>query len=224
MTHIGSLPPGLEEAIIARLKGGQTPASIGGEIGFIRQAQHLQSIIFTQQIGIPRPNGPSPKTQITAPSPKPLGRPQQEVKPVGIRQSANAFQIGIPPISLPGGITVGGFQLPVPFPRGPSPVPRFPPPIPRVPPGGGRMPFPIPFPMPGIGGLDAGSACPRGFHLDKKTRSRCVRNRSMNALNPRALKRSLRRIDRFEDFVNKTASLTGLQLKKRSTRRKKSCR
>lgn len=40
----------------------------------------------------------------------------------------------------------------------------------------------------------AGDACPKGFHLDKKSRSYCVRNRRMNPLNGRAASRAIRRI------------------------------
>lgn len=50
----------------------------------------------------------------------------------------------------------------------------------------------IPLP-PALRGPE-GAACPAGFHLDKRTRTRCVRNRRMNFANGRAAKRSLRRI------------------------------
>lgn len=225
MSHL-DLPSGIEQALLERLKGGQTPASIGSEIGFIRSAEQLQREMAEGRVISPAtgPRGPEPVPLLEAQTPKPLGRPFTKVEQtMGIRSSVNAFTIGIPPISLPGGITVGGFQLPVPIPRFPLPVPRVPGRLPTPRPGGGgRFPFPIPIPIPlGGGGSDA---CPRGFHPDKKTGTKCVRNRRMNPLNPRALKRSLRRIDRFEDFVNRTASLTGLRLAKRSTRRKKSCR
>jgi len=245
MSHLG-LSRGVEEALIQRLVGGQTPSSIGSEIGFIKQAIQLA----TEGVGpgfipplpvSPTPTAPIPTAvprllvprrtpppltppQITAPIRGTLGQPPRMLVPrrsdmPSFRQSVNALTIGIPGINLPGGITLNPFQLPVPLPR--LPPPRLPPVPGRTP----RMPFPIPIPipLPGMGAGDSG-ACPRGFHLDKKSRSRCVRNRSMNPLNPRALKRSLRRIDRFEDFVNKTASLTGLQLKKRSTKRRKTCR
>jgi len=43
------------------------------------------------------------------------------------------------------------------------------------------------------GGGDGG----RGYHLDKRTQSYYVRNRSMNPYNPRALKRAERRVGRF---------------------------
>lgn len=62
--------------------------------------------------------------------------------------------------------------------------------------------------------------CPKGHHPDKKFGVKCVRNRRMNPLNPRALRRALRRVDQFESFVNRTAKLTGLRLAKKSTRRK----
>lgn len=45
-----------------------------------------------------------------------------------------------------------------------------------------------------IGGAEC---CPSGFHLTKDGSGRCVRNRSMNVANPRALRRSLRRVAGF---------------------------
>lgn len=36
--------------------------------------------------------------------------------------------------------------------------------------------------------------CPVGFHVDKRTGTRCVRNRRMNVLNPRAATRAIRRV------------------------------
>jgi len=39
--------------------------------------------------------------------------------------------------------------------------------------------------------------CPSGFHMAKDGSGRCVRNRSMNVANPRALRRSLRRVAGF---------------------------
>ncbi len=43
----------------------------------------------------------------------------------------------------------------------------------------------------------AGGCCPSGYHLTKDGSGRCVRNRSMNVANPRALRRSLRRVAGF---------------------------
>lgn len=85
---------------------------------------------------------------------------------------------------------LGGSQLPVPTTgRGRpmtalGPLPPITRPLPR-PPGGG---LPIIPGRPLIGG------CPAGFHPAKDRSGRCVRNRRMNPLNPRAARRSIRRI------------------------------
>ncbi len=50
--------------------------------------------------------------------------------------------------------------------------------------------------------------CPVGYHLDKATRSRCVRNRRMNIANPRALRRSMRRVQGFEKLAKRTIRFT----------------
>lgn len=69
--------------------------------------------------------------------------------------------------------------------------------------GAGAL-IPSPFPsfglpdprrgLPGAAVAGAAGVCPAGFHLDKATRTRCVRNRRMNFANGHAAKRSLRRI------------------------------
>jgi len=52
--------------------------------------------------------------------------------------------------------------------------------------------------VPGPSGMGmAGGCCPSGYHLAKDGTGRCVRNRSMNVANPRALRRSLRRVAGF---------------------------
>ena len=48
-----------------------------------------------------------------------------------------------------------------------------------------------------------GAACPAGFHLDKRSRSRCVRNRRMNPLNGRAATRAIRRIKGARKMLQK---------------------
>ena len=48
-----------------------------------------------------------------------------------------------------------------------------------------------------------GAACPAGFHIDKRTRSRCVRNRRMNPLNGRAASRAIRRIKGARKMLQK---------------------
>jgi len=155
----------------------------------------------------------------------PLAPVAPTIMPTTIRSAPNAFTLGLPPLQLPGGIgvtlpniTFGGAQAPFQQPT------RTPPLLPgRIPPA------PLAFPQTGgcggcakcvPGGAVVNGCCPKGCHPDKKYGVKCVRNRRMNPLNPRALRRSLRRIDQFENFVNRTAKLTGLRLAKKSTRRK----
>lgn len=85
-------------------------------------------------------------------------------------------------------------------------LPKFP----GLPPGLPGIPIPIP-------GFDAGAGggCPAGFHLDKKTRSRCVRNRRMNPLNGRAAMRAIRRVKGARKMLQKIER----QLPKAKTRR-----
>lgn len=49
---------------------------------------------------------------------------------------------------------------------------------------------------------------PAGYHLDKKTQSRWVRNRRMNVANPRALRKAMRRVQGFEKLAKRTISFT----------------
>jgi len=49
---------------------------------------------------------------------------------------------------------------------------------------------------------------PAGYHLDKKTRTRWVRNRRMNVANPRALRKAMRRVAGFEKLAKRTISFT----------------
>ncbi len=55
---------------------------------------------------------------------------------------------------------------------------------------------------------DIGAHAPSGYHLDKKTRSRWVRNRRMNIANPRALRKAMRRVQGFEKLAKRTISFT----------------
>jgi hypothetical protein len=54
--------------------------------------------------------------------------------------------------------------------------------------------------------------CPPGYHLNKADSikgpkgSYCVKNRKMNPLNPRALKRALRRSEDFEGIARRTVN------------------
>jgi len=53
-----------------------------------------------------------------------------------------------------------------------------------------------------------GAHAPAGYHLDKATRTRWVRNRRMNIANPRALRKAMRRVQGFEKLAKRTISFT----------------
>jgi len=53
-----------------------------------------------------------------------------------------------------------------------------------------------------------GAHAPAGYHLDKATKSRWVRNRRMNIANPRALRKAMRRVQGFEKLAKRTISFT----------------
>ncbi len=61
----------------------------------------------------------------------------------------------------------------------------------------------------------AGGGVPSGYHFAKDGSGRLVRNRRMNVANPRALRRSMRRVQGFEKLARRTITFT------RRTRMKK---
>jgi len=71
-------------------------------------------------------------------------------------------------------------------------------------------------PMPGTpAGMPMG-ACPTGYHYAKDGSGRMVRNRRMNVANPRALRRSMRRVQGFEKLAKRTIQFTRrVKMKKR---------
>jgi len=83
-------------------------------------------------------------------------------------------------------------------------------------PGQGRLP---PYTARGAGVLPAGgrggTMVPSGYHFAKDGSGRLVRNRRMNVANPRALRRSMRRVQGFEKLARRTITFT------RRTRMKK---
>ncbi len=103
--------------------------------------------------------------------------------------------------ALPG--AVGGAAVGAVLPSVPGPG-RF-----TVDPGavfpGGR-PFITRAPAPGRppAQLGPGAGCPSGYHLAKDGSGRMVRNRSMNVANPRALRRSLRRVAGFGKLAQRS--------------------
>jgi len=132
----------------------------------------------------------------------------------GIGRAATGFAAGGPV-----GALIGGASSFLPTPRAPSaalPAPSFVGgtvpsftqvrgmPVPRIPQFPGRPPAApgVPIPFPSFGDA-AGGACPAGFHLDKRTRSKCVRNRRMNPLNGKAANRAIRRIKGARKMLQK---------------------
>jgi len=110
------------------------------------------------------------------------------------------------PGSIGGALTMpGGMSFGINVPVGP------------IMPGMGRLP---PFTASGPGVLPAGgrggSLMPSGYHFAKDGSGRLVRNRRMNVANPRALRRSMRRVQGFEKLARRTISFTRrVKMKKR---------
>jgi hypothetical protein len=82
----------------------------------------------------------------------------------------------------------------------------------------GRGPLP-PFAPGGVGQAGRGGAMmPSGYHYAKDGSGRLVRNRRMNVANPRALRRSMRRVQGFEKLARRTITFTRrVKMKKRKT-------
>jgi len=144
----------------------------------------------------------------TPPRPKEMQMSVRQAPLIFTGGGGNGFPLPNVSVTIPP-ITFGGPSAPIIQQRTPPLLPG------RIPPGP-QVTYPGPQGCP----TGPSACCPKGHHPDKKFGVKCVRNRRMNPLNPRALRRALRRVDQFESFVNKTAKLTGLRLAKKSTRRK----
>ena len=86
-------------------------------------------------------------------------------------------------------------------------------------PGQGRLP-PYTARGPGVlpGGGRGGELIPSGWHYEKSGKGYLVRNRRMNVANPRALRRSMRRVQGFEKLARRTISFTRrVKMKKRKS-------
>ncbi len=86
-------------------------------------------------------------------------------------------------------------------------------------PGQGRLP---PYSAAGPGVLPAGgrggAMIPSGYHFAKDGSGKLVRNRRMNVANPRALRRSMRRVQGFEKLARRTITFTRrVKMKKRKS-------
>jgi len=103
------------------------------------------------------------------------------------------------------GATIGGGIIAATKPRAPA--------LP-APPGsiGGAVSFPGGTTVSVAGVLPShaavGAHAPAGYHLDKATKSRWVRNRRMNIANPRALRKAMRRVQGFEKLAKRTIQFT----------------
>ena len=104
-------------------------------------------------------------------------------------------------ISFPGGVSVQGAWQPG------TAVTRY-----KYPRAVQGQPPPV---APGYAGPGAG-AVPSGYHYAKDGSGRIVRNRRMNVANPRALRRSMRRVQGFEKLAKRTIQFTRrVKMKKR---------
>ena len=125
------------------------------------------------------------------------GKPSPPSQFPMVPQAGGGFPIG-GAISFPGGISLsGGVMVP----------------------GRGRLP---PFTATGPGVLPSGGRggqmIPSGYHFAKDGSGRLVRNRRMNVANPRALRRSMRRVQGFEKLAKRTIQFTRrVKMKKRRT-------
>jgi len=110
-------------------------------------------------------------------------------------------------IGGPVGVAVGALGGAVAATRKPA-TPALPPPPGSI---GGAVSFPggttvsVAGVIPHAG---IGAHAPSGYHLDKATRSRWVRNRRMNVANPRALRKAMRRVQGFEKLAKRTITFT----------------
>ena len=104
-------------------------------------------------------------------------------------------------VTMPGGASFsGGVQLPTKY-KYPRAIQGQPPPVAAAGPGG-----------PGAGMI------PSGYHYAKDGSGRLVRNRRMNVANPRALRRSMRRVQGFEKLARRTIVFTRrVKMKKRKS-------
>lgn len=124
------------------------------------------------------------------------GKPTPPIMPPGTVGGA---------ISFPGGVNISGALVPYKDPRPAGGQYRLPPYTAR---GPGVLPY---------GGAGV-AAPPSGYHYAKDGSGRIVRNRRMNVANPRALRRSMRRVQGFEKLAKRTIQFTRrVKMKKRRT-------
>jgi len=125
------------------------------------------------------------------------GKPSPPTQFPMVPQAGGGFPVA-GQVTFPGGISLsGGVMVP-----GRGRLPPFTARGPGVLPGGGR----------------GGTMVPSGYHFAKDGSGRLVRNRRMNVANPRALRRSMRRVQGFEKLAKRTISFTRrVRMKKRKS-------
>lgn len=118
----------------------------------------------------------------------------QAQKTVGQRMTRGMVRRGAPLAA--GAAIASGLSIPIPFtPFKVTPRAAFPGGAPLFSPRGPAEAPPMMAPA---------GACPSGYHLAKDGSGRLVRNRSMNVANPRALRRSLRRVAGFGKLAQRS--------------------
>lgn len=127
----------------------------------------------------------------------PVAPSVQTPMPTSLRQSPTGVQIALPPLTLPGGVSIATqpFNFPLRFQQPQQRPPLLPG---RIPPGPQVV-------HPGAGGCNGTPGvppcCNRGYHPDKKWGVKCVKNRRMNVANMKAAKRATRRLAGFDKMA-----------------------
>ena len=153
-----------------------------GDPGFLsslwRGVKRIAGPIIGGMLG--GPVGAAIMTQVGGPKPAP---PMQ----FPMQATGGGFPV-VAQVTMPGGASfTGGVMIPG---RG------------RLPPYTARGPGVLPS------GGRGGQMMPSGYHFAKDGSGRLVRNRRMNVANPRALRRSMRRVQGFEKLARRTITFT----------------
>ena len=129
---------------------------------------------------------------------------KRKIATVGQAELARRATGGLKRAAIVGGGAAAAMGLQIPIPGTPFQVTpgAF---LPGGTPLFGRRPVSLNLPV-GSSAYTAppGGCCPSGYHLAKDNSGRCVRNRSMNVANPRALRRSLRRVAGFGKLAQRS--------------------
>jgi len=128
----------------------------------------------------------------------------------GIKGAVSGFVSGGPLGAITGGIRGVTSRQGLPMQKARAPILRMPSPRP-VPGFRGFAQRAIPGGATGFM-APSGGCCPPGYHLDKQTGSSCVKNRSMNPGNAKALRRALRRQTAFVSLAKRALKGSGYKI------------